>query len=79
MARERVLLHDSMILGLLVPSEIALAIVIGALLIYGKRLPEIGRSVGRSIVEFKKGLAGVDDDAEKNAPSKPEKDPGKPS
>ena len=32
------------------------------LLIFGKRLPEMGKSLGRGIVEFKKGLSGVDDD-----------------
>src|SRR5438128_8810602 len=32
------------------------------LLFFGKRLPEVGRSVGRSIVEFKKGLRGIDED-----------------
>jgi sec-independent protein translocase protein TatA len=26
------------------------------LLIFGKRLPEVGRSLGRGIVEFKKGI-----------------------
>jgi len=36
------------------------------LLIFGKRLPEIGKSVGRGIVEFKKGLSGLEDDV-KNA------------
>ncbi len=42
------------------------ALVLGLLgvLIFGKRLPEVGRSVGRGIVEFKKGLAGVDDEVE---------------
>jgi sec-independent protein translocase protein TatA len=36
-------------------------IVIGAiaLLIFGKRLPEVGRSVGKSIKEFKAGLNDV--------------------
>jgi len=33
-----------------------------AVLIFGKRLPEVGRSLGRGIVEFKKGIAGIDDD-----------------
>ena len=39
-------------------------IIIGALglLIFGKRLPEVGRSLGKGIVEFKKGLKGVEDD-----------------
>ena len=30
------------------------------LLIFGKRLPEVGRSLGQGIVEFKKGLKGVE-------------------
>ena len=39
-------------------------IIIGALglLIFGKRLPEVGRSLGKGIVEFKKGLKGIDED-----------------
>lgn len=32
------------------------------LLLFGKRLPEVGRSLGKSIVEFKKGLKGVEDE-----------------
>jgi len=41
-------------------------IIIGALglLIFGKRLPEVGRSLGKGIVEFKKGLKGIDEDIE---------------
>ncbi|MBX2851918.1 MAG: twin-arginine translocase TatA/TatE family subunit [Phycisphaeraceae bacterium] len=41
--------------------ELLILAVIG-ILIFGKRLPEVGRSVGKSIVEFKKGLAGVDEE-----------------
>ena len=38
-------------------------IVMGiAVLLFGKRLPEVGRSLGKGIVEFKKGLNGVTDD-----------------
>ncbi len=38
-------------------------LVIGLLgvLIFGRRLPEVGRNVGRGIVEFKRGLSGLDD------------------
>ncbi|MDB5295244.1 MAG: hypothetical protein JWO31_1227 [Phycisphaerales bacterium] len=32
------------------------------LLFFGKRLPEVGRSLGKGIVEFKKGLKGVQDE-----------------
>ena len=41
-------------------------IIIGALglLIFGKRLPEVGRSLGKGIVEFKKGLKGIDEEVE---------------
>ena len=33
-----------------------------ALLLFGKRLPEVGRSLGKGIIEFKKGLAGIEED-----------------
>jgi sec-independent protein translocase protein TatA len=44
-------------------------IVIGGigLLIFGKRLPEVGRSLGKGIVEFKKGLKGIEDDIDEGA------------
>lgn len=32
-----------------------------ALLIFGRRLPEVGRSLGKGIVEFKKGLQDTGD------------------
>lgn len=34
------------------------------LLLFGKRLPGAMRSLGQSIVEFKKGVKGVEDDPE---------------
>lgn len=37
-------------------------IAVVALLIFGRRLPEVARSVGKSIVEFKKGIKDVKDD-----------------
>lgn len=33
-----------------------------AVLLFGKRLPEVGRSLGRGIVEFKKGIRGVEEE-----------------
>jgi sec-independent protein translocase protein TatA len=43
------------------PFELVIIGLIG-LLIFGKRLPEVGKSLGRSIVEFKKGLHGIEED-----------------
>ncbi len=39
-------------------------IAIIGLLFFGKRLPEVGRSLGIGIVEFKKGLKGIETDVE---------------
>ncbi len=39
-----------------------LVIGIVVVLIFGRRLPEVGRNLGRGFVEFKKGLRGVEDD-----------------
>jgi sec-independent protein translocase protein TatA len=33
-----------------------------ALLLFGKRLPEVARSLGKGIVEFKKGIRGIEDE-----------------
>ena len=46
------------------PLDNWLLLLVLALLIFGKRLPEVGRSLGKGIVEFKKGLAGVEQDVE---------------
>ena len=41
------------------------------LLLFGKRLPEVGRSLGKGIVEFKKGLKGVEEEVETQSNPKP--------
>lgn len=47
------------------PFEI-LVILLVALLVFGaSRLPEIGRSLGRTITEFKKAISGEDKKEEK--------------
>ncbi len=41
------------------PTEMIIFLVI-AVLLFGKRLPEVGRSLGKGIVEFKKGIHGIE-------------------
>ncbi len=50
-------------IGLPTGWEWIVLLVLG-LLIFGRRLPEVGRSVGRSIVEFKKGIKGIEEEIE---------------
>lgn len=42
-----------------------LIIVFIALLLFGKRIPSVMHSLGKSLVEFKKGVKGIEDDLEK--------------
>jgi sec-independent protein translocase protein TatA len=48
-----------------------MVILIVALLLFGRRLPEVGRSLGKGIVEFKKGLKGVEDEIDQNSNARP--------
>lgn len=41
-----------------------LIVGIVALLLFGKRLPEVARSLGKGITEFKKGVRGIEDEVE---------------
>lgn len=45
------------------PMEMVIVLVI-AVLLFGKRLPEVGRSLGKGIIEFKKGVRGIEDEVE---------------
>ena len=46
------------------PWELAIIAVI-ALLLFGKRLPEVGKSLGKGIVEFKRGLNDMQNEVTK--------------
>src|SRR5262245_16082845 len=56
------------------PMELAVVLMV-AVLLFGKRLPEVGRSLGKGIIEFKKGLRGVEDEFEAAA-SASRREPG---
>ena len=47
-------------IGGLGPWEV-IAIAVVALLLFGKRLPEVAKSAGKAVVQFKKGLRDVED------------------
>jgi sec-independent protein translocase protein TatA len=43
------------------PMEIIILLGIGVLL-FGRKLPEMGKMLGKGLVEFKKGMAGMEDE-----------------
>ncbi len=53
--------------------EMLILLIIGVLL-FGRKLPEVGRYLGKGIVEFKKGIKGLEDefDASASAQQRPE-------
>jgi sec-independent protein translocase protein TatA len=48
--------------------EILLLLVVGVLL-FGRNLPSIGRSLGKTVTEFKRGVKGMEDDLEPTNPN----------
>lgn len=44
------------------PTELMIVGVI-VLLLFGNRLPSVMRSLGRGVIEFKKGVQGIDDES----------------
>jgi sec-independent protein translocase protein TatA len=43
------------------PSELMIVGVV-AVLLFGSRLPSVARSMGKSLIEFKKGMRGIEDE-----------------
>jgi sec-independent protein translocase protein TatA len=58
------------------PFEMMLLAGLG-LLIFGKRLPEVGRNIGKGIVEFKRGLKEAENEIS-SEPSQPQLPPATP-
>lgn len=59
------------------PMEIVL-IIVAALLIFGpSKLPQLGKSVGESIREFKKSMKSVREEIDVDEKSEPSKEPEK--
>jgi len=55
--------------------EILVILVIALLLFGPKKLPELGRSLGQSIREFKKGASEIKEELEAVIEERPEKKP----
>lgn len=47
--------------------EFLLLLLLGVLL-FGRKLPEIGRSLGKTVVEFKKGVKGLEEEVNNDSP-----------
>jgi len=50
--------------------EIMLLLVLGVLL-FGRNLPQLGRSLGKTVTEFKRGVKGLEDETEPTAGGAP--------
>jgi sec-independent protein translocase protein TatA len=60
------------------PGELIIVLVIALIVLGPKRLPEVGKSVGRGMREFKEGLSGMtssldddDDDDDETTTTRP--------
>lgn len=66
---------NHLMLGFLgMPGHMELLIIAGiVLLLFGNRLPGVMRNLGRGVVEFKKGIHGVEEDLDQAGKSEEEK------
>jgi sec-independent protein translocase protein TatA len=51
------------------PTELIIVLVIALIVLGPKRLPEVGRSVGKGMREFKDSLSGIDKDDDEDEPA----------
>jgi sec-independent protein translocase protein TatA len=52
------------------PLELIVVLVIALIVLGPKRLPEVGRSVGKGMREFKEAISGENDEEETKPPEK---------
>jgi sec-independent protein translocase protein TatA len=60
----------TMFSGAFSPMHILLALLIGVLL-FGKKLPEVGRMLGKGLLEFKKSWQGLEDEVSNTTSTQP--------
>jgi sec-independent protein translocase protein TatA len=56
--------------GLGLPEMMLLAVL--GVLLFGRKLPEISKYLGKSIIEFKKGMRGLEDNLDESASAYPQ-------
>jgi sec-independent protein translocase protein TatA len=61
-----------MLLGVVGPWQIILIVIVVLLLFGGKKIPELMKGIGQGAREFKKGLAGEDEEEKKKEDLKKE-------
>ena len=52
------------------PSEMIAILVVG-LLVFGKRLPEVGRSLGKTFIRFRREISSIEEDMVGNVVGEP--------
>ena len=57
-------MHNILAMWMPGPFEMAVILII-AVLLFGRRLPEIARGMGKSVTEFKKGISEAKDEVTK--------------
>jgi sec-independent protein translocase protein TatA len=62
---------DILLTGFMMNPLTMVILLVIALLIFGKRLPEVARSLGKGIVEFKKGVKGIEEEVDRPLPYNP--------
>ncbi len=56
-------------LAFLGPLELGIVALV-VLLLFGSRLPSVMRSMGQGVMEFKKGVQGIEEHKDESGPSK---------
>ncbi|MBP90278.1 MAG: Sec-independent protein translocase TatA [Planctomycetaceae bacterium] len=67
------MLNSLLAIGMPGPFEMMIIGVI-MLLLFGNRLPSLMRSLGRGVIEFKKGVHGIEDELESSIENDPSED-----
>lgn len=57
---------NSILLGMIGPTQVIIIVLVIVLLFGGKKIPELMKGIGRGVREFKDGIDGKDDQEKKD-------------